>query len=194
MQRAPDDRTGGGALRGGPAVGTGDGGVCAPTALSESAGRVPPVGLRERRAARPAPTRPCLALAGLAEQRALPPTRSRTKPCLEGHDQGMGRKRQSGRGPVLRLVVADDHRLLPEAVRALLEPDADIEIAGVAYEADRILTLVSEVKPDLLLLDPHMPRMDGLALLDNLRASHPEVAVMLLSESLDPELKAAALA
>jgi DNA-binding NarL/FixJ family response regulator len=91
-------------------------------------------------------------------------------------------------------VVADDHRLLPEAVRALLEPDADIEIAGVAYEAERILTVVGEAKPDLLLLDPHMPRMDGLALLDNLRASHPEVAVMLLSESLDPELKAAALA
>jgi len=43
------------------------------------------------------------------------------------------------KSPLVRIVIADDHRLLPEAVRALLEPDADIEVAGVTYEADRIL-------------------------------------------------------
>jgi DNA-binding NarL/FixJ family response regulator len=49
----------------------------------------------------------------------------------------MARKRRSAPGAVLRVVIADDHRLLLEAVRALLEPDADIEVAGVTYEADR---------------------------------------------------------
>ena len=93
----------------------------------------------------------------------------------------------------MRVVIADDHRLLLEAVQAQLAPDADIEVAGVTYEADRILALVAELEPDLLLLDHQMPGMDGLALLDRLRASHPTVAVVLLAESPDPDLTTAAL-
>jgi DNA-binding NarL/FixJ family response regulator len=104
----------------------------------------------------------------------------------------MGRMTGSAGGAILRVVIADDHRLLPEAVRALLEPDADIEVAGVTYEADRILPLVGEVQPDLLLLDSHMPGTGGLGLLDRLRASYPTVAVVLLAESRDEKLTAAA--
>jgi DNA-binding NarL/FixJ family response regulator len=104
----------------------------------------------------------------------------------------MGRMTGSAGGAILRVVIADDHRLLPEAVRALLEPDADIEVAGVTYEADRILPLVAEVQPDLLLLDSHMPGTGGLGLLDRLRASYPTVAVVLLAESRDEKLTAAA--
>jgi DNA-binding response OmpR family regulator len=104
----------------------------------------------------------------------------------------MGRMTGSAGGAILRVVIADDHRLLPEAVRALLEPDADIEVAGVTYDADRILPLVAELQPDLLLLDSHMPGTGGLAFLDRVCASYPTVAVVLLTESRDEKLTSAA--
>ena len=104
----------------------------------------------------------------------------------------MSRTGRSSRGPILRVVIADGHRLLLEAVRALLEPESDIEVVGMTYEADRILGLVAELGPDLLLLDFNMPAMDDLALLDRLCAAHPAVAVVLLTESSDPKLTSGA--
>jgi DNA-binding NarL/FixJ family response regulator len=94
----------------------------------------------------------------------------------------------------VRVVIADGHRLLLEAARAVLELEADIEVAGVTHEAARILALVAELEPNLLLLDHDLPGLDGLAFLDRLRAAHPAVTVVLWAESPDPELTIAALA
>ncbi len=104
----------------------------------------------------------------------------------------MGRKRGSAPGAVLRVVIANDYRLLLGAMRAVLEPEADLEVVGATHEAERVLALVAELDPDLLLLGHRMPGLDGLAFLDRLRAAHPGVTVVLLIEWPDPELTAAA--
>jgi DNA-binding NarL/FixJ family response regulator len=101
----------------------------------------------------------------------------------------MGRRRQA-----VRIVVADDHRLMLEALQALLEPVVDLEIVGMTHEPECVVGLVAEVKPDLLLLDAEMGGVDtGTTLLRRVRAAHPKVAVVLLTDGVDPERASTAL-
>ena len=62
----------------------------------------------------------------------------------------------------IRVLVADDHRLILRAVRRVLERTDDIEIVGEARRGSQVLPLLSQLKPDLCLLDVRMPEMDGL--------------------------------
>ena len=63
----------------------------------------------------------------------------------------------------IRVLVADDHRLILEAVRRSLGAAEDIEIVGEARSGAQVLPLVQSTEPDLVLLDLRMPGMDGLA-------------------------------
>jgi DNA-binding NarL/FixJ family response regulator len=93
----------------------------------------------------------------------------------------------------IRLVVADDHRLFLEGVRAYLGAAEDIEIVGEADSGNKLLSLVAHARPDLVLMDFSMPQLDGLACLDTLRKRNPEVKVAILSAFREPEVIQAAL-
>jgi DNA-binding NarL/FixJ family response regulator len=97
-----------------------------------------------------------------------------------------------GAGPI-RVLIADDHRLVLEALKCALEPVPDIEVVAETNRAVQVLPLVREVAPDLVLLDYRMPDLDGLTILDRLRARHPEVAVVLLTGEDDGSVADAAL-
>lgn len=84
-------------------------------------------------------------------------------------------------GERLRLVIADDHRLVLEGLRRALADAPDIEIVGEAHSGAAVLPLVNQLKPNVVLLDLRMPGMDGLTCLDKLRRSHPDVRVVILS-------------
>jgi DNA-binding NarL/FixJ family response regulator len=88
----------------------------------------------------------------------------------------------------LRVVVADDHRLMLEALHLALTTAEGLEIVGVTNEGVKVLPLVARTRPDVVLLDFHMPDMDGLACLDRIRQHHPEVTVVMLSGSDEPGL------
>jgi DNA-binding NarL/FixJ family response regulator len=93
----------------------------------------------------------------------------------------------------VRVVIADDHRLVLDGIRRALEDDGGFEIVGETQNGTQVLPLVSREKPDLVLLDVRMPHMDGLACLDEIRRRHPEIKVVMLSASTSGDLIEAAL-
>ena len=70
---------------------------------------------------------------------------------------------------MIRVVLVDDQTLVRQGVRGLLELVPDIEVVGEAIDGEDALTKVPELKPDVLLLDIRMPRMNGIAVLEALR-------------------------
>jgi DNA-binding NarL/FixJ family response regulator len=93
----------------------------------------------------------------------------------------------------MRVVIADDHRLVLDGIRRSLERDGNFEIVGETQSGTQVLPLVSQTKPDLVLLDVRMPHMDGLACLDEIKRRHPDVKVVMLSASTGQDLVEAAL-
>jgi DNA-binding NarL/FixJ family response regulator len=93
----------------------------------------------------------------------------------------------------MRVLIADDHRLILDSVRRTLEDDGGFEIVGETQNGAQVLPLVSQTKPDLVVLDVRMPQMDGLACLDEIKRRYPEVKVVMLSASTGQDLVEAAL-
>jgi len=96
-------------------------------------------------------------------------------------------------GCFMRILVADDHRLVLDGIVRSLAAEKDMEIVGCARTGAEVLPRVRELRPDLVLLDIRMPRRNGLECLDQLRAYHPEGKVVMLTCSTDEEHITAAL-
>ncbi len=88
----------------------------------------------------------------------------------------------------LKVVIADDHGLMLQAIRAALEPADDIEIVGEAHTGSQVLPLLAQTGADLVLMDVRMPQMDGLTALRLVRERYPEVKVVMLSGLDEPEV------
>jgi two-component system NarL family response regulator len=92
----------------------------------------------------------------------------------------------------MRVLIADDHPLWRIAVDAALADDEGFEVVAEASSGSEVLPLVAAASADLVLLDLAMPGADGLTCLDRLVKQHPQVKVVALSGSSDPELVEAA--
>jgi DNA-binding NarL/FixJ family response regulator len=93
----------------------------------------------------------------------------------------------------LKVLIVDDHRLMLDAMRSILEREEDIAVVAAADSGEKVLPLVGQTGPDVVLLDVRMPGMDGLTVLERLRKRYPSVAVVMLSGIDDPALVRAAL-
>jgi DNA-binding NarL/FixJ family response regulator len=88
-------------------------------------------------------------------------------------------------GAPLRLVIADDQASVRQGLVLLLDGLPDIEVVGAAADGEQALELVAELKPDAILLDLHMPALDGIGAIRRLTAEHPEVAIVVLTTYAD---------
>jgi DNA-binding NarL/FixJ family response regulator len=83
----------------------------------------------------------------------------------------------------MRVLIADDHRLILDSVRRALEDDGGFEVVGEAYDGTTVLELVAKTDPELVLLDVRLPGRSGLECLAEIRRRHPDVKVVMLSAS-----------
>ena len=88
-------------------------------------------------------------------------------------------------GAPLRLVIADDQASVRQGLVLLLNAVPDIEVVGAAADGEQALDLVAEHHPDAILLDLHMPVLDGIGAIRRLTAEHPEVAIVVLTTYAD---------
>jgi DNA-binding NarL/FixJ family response regulator len=81
----------------------------------------------------------------------------------------------------MRVILADDHAIVRQGLRSLLECKADIEVIGEAGDGRDALLLAAALKPDLVIMDIAMAGLNGLEALLKLQDSHPEIKVIILS-------------
>jgi NarL family two-component system response regulator LiaR len=92
----------------------------------------------------------------------------------------------------VKLLIADDHRLMLEGIRLALADAPDMEIVAETSSGSQVVPLVRQTSADVVLLDLRMPGMDGLRCLESLRQRHPEVKTIVLSGNDDPDVIEAA--
>jgi DNA-binding NarL/FixJ family response regulator len=80
-----------------------------------------------------------------------------------------------------RLILADDHDLFREGLAGLINAQPDLEVAGQASDGLEAMTLVRDVKPDLIIMDINMPICDGLEATRLIRAEWPEARIVMLT-------------
>jgi two-component system, NarL family, response regulator DevR len=89
---------------------------------------------------------------------------------------------------MIRILIVDDHEMVREGLRVILEPESDFEIVGEIGSADQLADVVERTRPDIVLLDARFPGVSGPEACRRLGVTHPEVRVIILTTYSDEDL------
>ncbi|MGD8404695.1 MAG: response regulator transcription factor [Anaerolineales bacterium] len=81
----------------------------------------------------------------------------------------------------IRLLIADDHLIVRQGLRLILETEDGFELVGEATDGAEAVQLAGELHPDVILMDLRMPGMDGLTAIEQLAETQPEIAIVILT-------------
>ena len=98
----------------------------------------------------------------------------------------------------IRILIADDHAVVREGLRALIEAKPDMELVGEAEDGVEAVLMARSLKPDVILLDLLMPRMDGIEAIGEIKQENPHARILILTsfaadDKVFPAIKAGAL-
>ena len=97
----------------------------------------------------------------------------------------------------IRILIADDHAIVREGLRALIETEAGMELVGEASDGIEAIQMSRRLAPDVILLDLLMPRKDGLAAIEEIKQDQPDACILVLTsfaedDKVFPAIKAGA--
>jgi DNA-binding NarL/FixJ family response regulator len=92
----------------------------------------------------------------------------------------------------IKVLVADDDELFVESLRELIDRQPELEVVGEAHNGLEAIDLTDDLDPDAVVIDLHMPLLDGVTAVARLRHDHPNLCLIVLTGDADTQLHDAA--
>ena len=87
----------------------------------------------------------------------------------------------------IRIVIVEDHRLFREGLRLILSGEGSFEIVGESVNGLQAIDVISDLKPDVVLLNISMPELDGIQVIPIIKQKSPETKALMLTASMDQD-------